>query len=71
MAIAAIHCLLEDRNWSIHGYEDCQSMIDLLREKVRRPQEIPVFARGTRDFAEDDTVPLSVPDEPVPVRGKK
>lgn len=29
-----------------------------LRAKIRRPQEVPVLARGTRDFDLDDTQPI-------------
>lgn len=40
--------------------------LDELRERVRQPQEVPVLARGTRDFGpratdDIDTVPIALP----------
>jgi hypothetical protein len=34
--------------------------LEQMRDKIRRPQEVPVLARGTRDFDLDDTQPITV-----------
>lgn len=61
-AVTCLHSLLEERGWRLDR-RGCERVLDALRAKVRRPQEIPRFARGTRDFSEDETQPLMVPDE--------
>ena len=41
----------------------CDQKLDNLRAKVRRPQEVPQLARGTRELnppSEADTVPIEV-----------
>lgn len=66
-AIVMIASLFEARSWCASDRAACEDILTNLRSRVRRPQEVPRLARGTKDAIkspvsaeEADTVPISI-----------